>query len=45
MNFIEGTRYTKTKHKLQKSKYNNLLMPKAGGIGLVLSAMDNIIKK
>ena len=45
MNFIEGTRYTKAKHKLQNSKYNNLLMPKAGGIGLVLSAMDNIIKK
>ncbi|OQY02439.1 MAG: acyltransferase [Desulfobacteraceae bacterium 4572_130] len=45
MNFIEGTRYTKAKHKLQKSKYNNLLMPKAGGIGLVLSAMDDMIKK
>jgi 1-acyl-sn-glycerol-3-phosphate acyltransferase len=39
MNFTEGTRFTLEKHGRQKSPYKNLLKPKAGGIGFVLSAM------
>ncbi len=41
MNFTEGTRFTKTKHERQTSPYKNLLKPKAGGIGFVLSAMGD----
>jgi 1-acyl-sn-glycerol-3-phosphate acyltransferase len=39
MSFIEGTRFTKTKHDNQKSPFSNLLKPKAGGIAFVLDAM------
>ena len=39
MNFLEGTRFTPEKHRSQGSPYRNLLRPKAGGIGFVLSAM------
>lgn len=41
MNFIEGTRFRDDKHERQKSPYKNLLRPKAGGIGFVLSAMGD----
>jgi 1-acyl-sn-glycerol-3-phosphate acyltransferase len=41
MNFTEGTRFTSFKHERQKSPFKNLLKPKAGGIGFVLSAMGN----
>ena len=39
MSFIEGTRYTHTKHDKQKSPFEHLLKPKAGGIAFVLDAM------
>ncbi len=39
MNFIEGTRHTAKKHEKQKSPFNNLLKPKAGGVAFVLGAM------
>ncbi|MBF0227739.1 MAG: acyltransferase [Desulfobacterales bacterium] len=39
MNFVEGTRFTSSKHNYQNSPYDNLLRPKAGGIGFVLAAM------
>jgi len=39
MNFVEGTRFTKKKHKKQHSPYQYLLNPKAGGVAFVLSAM------
>lgn len=39
MNFVEGTRFTEEKHKKQKSSYQYLLNPKAGGIAFVLMAM------
>jgi len=42
--FAEGTRYTKEKHSLQSSTFENLLMPKSGGIGLTLSTMPYIKK-
>ncbi len=41
MNFTEGTRFTQAKHDRQKSPFKNLLKPKAGGIGFVLSAMGD----
>ena len=39
MNFMEGTRFTKGKHRKQNSPYEHLLRPKSGGIAFVLSAM------
>ena len=39
MNFVEGTRFTKEKHRKQASPYNHLLKPKAGGVAFVLAAM------
>ncbi len=45
MNFIEGTRYTEEKHQKQKSPFNHLLRPKAGGIAFVLDAMGEHLTK
>ncbi|RYZ76359.1 MAG: acyltransferase [Proteobacteria bacterium] len=39
INFLEGTRFTPEKHAKQKSAYQHLLPPKAGGIAFVLQAM------
>ena len=39
MNFVEGTRYTPSKAKHTQSPFKNLLKPKAGGAGFVLTAM------
>ncbi len=39
MNFLEGTRFTKSKHAKQQSPYRYLLKPKAGGIALALDAL------
>ncbi len=39
MSFIEGTRYTQAKHDKQKSPFQHLLKPKAGGVAFVLDAM------
>jgi 1-acyl-sn-glycerol-3-phosphate acyltransferase len=41
MNFLEGTRFTPAKHARQKSPYQHLLKPKAGGIALALNAMGD----
>jgi 1-acyl-sn-glycerol-3-phosphate acyltransferase len=41
MNFVEGTRFTPTKHRHQQSPYDNLLKTKAGGIAFVLAAMGD----
>lgn len=43
MNFVEGTRFTKEKHKRQNSPFSHLLLPKAGGVAFVLSAMGNYL--
>lgn len=43
VNFLEGTRFTRAKHKKQNSAYRNLLSPKAGGIGLVFSHMGEYL--
>jgi 1-acyl-sn-glycerol-3-phosphate acyltransferase len=45
MSFIEGTRYTQEKHDKQKSPFNHLLKPKAGGIAFVLDAMGENLNK
>ena len=39
MNFAEGTRFTRDKHKSQTSPYQYLLRPKAGALALALNAM------
>jgi 1-acyl-sn-glycerol-3-phosphate acyltransferase len=43
MNFVEGTRFTSAKKEQQKSPYNHLLKPKAGGIGFIISSMGQQI--
>jgi 1-acyl-sn-glycerol-3-phosphate acyltransferase len=39
INFVEGTRFNEAKHARQKSPYQHLLLPKAGGFASVLSVM------
>lgn len=41
MNFLEGTRFTPSKHARQQSPYTHLLKPKAGGMALALNAMGD----
>ena len=45
MNFVEGTRFTNEKHRLQQSPYAHLLRPKAGGIAFVLGSMGKQIHR
>lgn len=45
INFIEGTRFTQKKQQRQQSPYRYLLKPKAGGVGLVMTCMGDLIKK
>ena len=40
--FAEGTRFTEEKKIAQNSRFNNLLNPKSGGIGLTLTTMPYI---
>ncbi|PCC98850.1 acyltransferase [Halopseudomonas pelagia] len=44
VNFIEGTRYTDTKHRQQRSPFANLLKPKSGGIAFVMAALGEQMK-
>jgi hypothetical protein len=41
---VEGTRFKPEKHKKQDSPYKNLLKPRAGGIGFVISSMGELIQ-
>jgi 1-acyl-sn-glycerol-3-phosphate acyltransferase len=41
MNFLEGTRFTREKHRRQQSAFHHLLKPKAGGMAFVLGAMGD----
>ncbi len=43
MNFVEGTRFTEAKQARQASPFRNLLKPKLGGTGFVLSAMGDYL--
>ncbi|MCG8516484.1 MAG: acyltransferase [Pseudomonadales bacterium] len=42
-NFMEGTRLTPAKHAAQKSPYQHLLKPRAGGTAFVLGAMGETL--
>lgn len=39
ISFLEGTRFTQSKHDVQKSPYQHLLKPKVGGMGMALAVM------
>ncbi len=39
INFLEGTRFSKEKHRTTNSPHKNLLPPRAGGVAIVLSEM------
>lgn len=39
INFVEGSRFTKAKHRAKKSTFQHLLPPKAGGIAFTLASM------
>jgi 1-acyl-sn-glycerol-3-phosphate acyltransferase len=43
LNFMEGTRFTTLKHQRQGSAFRNLLMPKTGGFGYVVSSLADRI--
>lgn len=43
LNYLEGTRFTAEKHAKQDSPYENLLKPKAGGLALALSILEDEI--
>ena len=43
MNFVEGTRFTQAKHDRRGSPYQHLLVPRSGGIALVLDAMGSML--
>jgi len=45
LNFLEGTRFNYQKHEKQSSSFQNLLMPKAGGVAIVLSSMGEFLSK
>ncbi|MEJ6474294.1 acetyltransferase [Pseudoalteromonas piscicida] len=40
INFVEGTRHTKAKHQHQKSPFQYLLKPKAGGVAFALEVLS-----
>jgi 1-acyl-sn-glycerol-3-phosphate acyltransferase len=41
LNFLEGTRFSKSKHAEQSSPYRHLLRPRIGGISFVLGALGD----
>ncbi len=41
MNFLEGTRFSPRKHQAQNPPYRHLLLPKAGGVALVLATLGD----
>lgn len=41
MNFLEGTRFTPSKHAQQQSPFQYLLKPKAGGMAFAINAMGD----
>lgn len=42
LNFLEGTRFTPSKHQAQDSPYTHLLRPKAGGMASAISSMGDM---
>ncbi len=43
LNFIEGTRFTKKKHRKMDSPFKHLLIPKSGGFALTIKALEGQI--
>jgi 1-acyl-sn-glycerol-3-phosphate acyltransferase len=43
MNFVEGTRFSPAKQRVQASPFAHLLKPKAGGVAFVLDAMGSAL--
>ncbi|WP_367109750.1 acyltransferase [uncultured Psychrobacter sp.] len=43
LNYLEGTRFNKTKHDKQHSPYKHLLKPRAGGLALAINALGEDI--
>lgn len=41
MNFLEGTRFNHKKHQAQNPPYRHLLLPKAGGVALVMATLGD----
>ncbi len=41
LNYMEGTRYTRRKHRAQKSPYRHLLKPKSGGVAFILGTVGD----
>jgi 1-acyl-sn-glycerol-3-phosphate acyltransferase len=39
INFLEGTRFTREKHDMQRSPYRHLLKPRSGGLATALSTL------
>ena len=44
ISFVEGTRYSPSKAKEQKSPYKYLLKPKTGGVGMALETMGELFQ-
>ncbi|MGK5094112.1 acyltransferase [Deltaproteobacteria bacterium TL4] len=44
INFAEGTRFTVQKHQARKSPFQHLLIPKAGGMALILSELGQYLE-
>ncbi len=45
INFVEGTRFSATKHARQETPYRHLLRPRAGGASFALSAMEGSVTR
>lgn len=45
LNFLEGTRFTREKQDNQKSPFHHLLLPRAGGIAIVLGSMGEYLSQ
>jgi 1-acyl-sn-glycerol-3-phosphate acyltransferase len=43
LNFLEGTRFNQEKHAKQKAPFDHLLLPRAGGIAIVLASMGEYL--
>lgn len=42
INFVEGTRFSEAKREARNSPYEHLLLPRAGGVAVALSAMGDM---
>lgn len=42
VNFVEGTRFSESKHDAQGSPYVNLLKPRAGGLSFAIAALEGV---